>query len=124
MRLITIGLAVAVSCAAVVPVLAEPTRLSDTQFIAANRCLGLLSSKALTTPDVAAMRQLVKEQSWGRDGYIYDKADEARDTGLRDASRGGAEKSLSLVAERDGLCRGLIATETTAAGPAPKRNLQ
>jgi hypothetical protein len=124
MRFATIVLTAAVSCAAIAPAVAGPTRLSDTQFIAANRCLGLLSSKSLGTQDAAAMRQLIKDQSWGRDSFVYDKADEARDTGLRDASRGGAEGNLNLTAERDGVCHSFVASQTTAAGPAPSRNLQ
>lgn len=123
MRLITVTLAAAVSAAAITPVFADTTRLTDTQYIAASRCVGLESAKSLASSDSAALRQLVKNQSWGRTSDVYDRADEARDNGERAANRGGAEATMGLVAERDGLCHSFIANQTASAGQ-PAHTLQ
>jgi len=124
MRFITVALTAAVACAAAVPVFAAPTHLTDVQFIAANRCLGLMSSKSLGTPDAAALRLYLKSQEGGRNGYVFDRADEARRDGDRDASRSGAEIVARLTAERDGVCRGFLAATTTASAPGPAHSLQ
>lgn len=113
-----IGIAAGLALAAATTVTAAPARLSDVQFIAANRCLGLMTSKALGTPDAAALNKLVKEQSWGRNGYIYDKADQAREEAQSDASRGGDELHARLIAERDSVCRSLLETSSTAGAPS------
>lgn len=117
MRLATPIAAGLVLAAAATTVTAAPTRLNDVQFIAANRCLGLMTSKALGTSDAASIRQVVKEQSWGREAYVYDKADEARDEAQSDAGRGGADLRARLTAERDGLCHSFLDTARTAGAP-------
>src|SRR5262249_48341558 len=101
---------------------AAPAQLSDGQFIAANRCLGLMSSKALGTPDAAALKKLIDSQTAGRDSYIYDKADEARQDALRQAGTGSQDARAKLTAERDSVCRSFISDTTTAAQPAPSRS--
>ncbi len=101
---------------------AAPAQLSDAQFIAANRCLGLMSSKSLGTPDAAALKKLIDAQTSGRDGWIYDKADEARQDAVRQAGRGGEDEHARLVAERDGVCRTFLTDTATAAQPAPSRS--
>ena len=118
MRFVTAALTIAAVCASAAVATAGPARISDVQFIAANRCLGIESTKNLGTPDVDALRQLVKTQDWGRDDFVYDKADQAREDGQREASRNGAENNLRLAAERDGVCRSLVSTTTasTAGG--------
>jgi hypothetical protein len=124
MRFVTATLTIAVACASAAVAVASPVRLTDVQFIAANRCLGLESTKALAAPDVDALRQLVKSQTSGRDSYIYDKADQARDEGGRDASRSGAENNVRLAAERDGVCRSLASTVTASTGGAAHNMVQ
>lgn len=94
---------------------AQPAHLSDVQFIEANRCVGLMSSKALGSPDVSTMRQLVKDQVGGRMDFIYDKADEARDDAQRQADRAGPDNAR-LVAERDGVCHTLIEASSGGGG--------
>jgi hypothetical protein len=118
MRFVTAALTIAALCASAAVASAAPARISDVQFIAANRCLGIESAKNLGAPDVDALRQLVKTQEWGRDAFVYDKADQAREDGQRDASRSGAENNLRLTGERDGVCRSLasITTASTSAG--------
>jgi hypothetical protein len=122
MRFVTAALTIAAVCASAAAASAGPARLNDVQFIAANRCLGIESTKNLGTPDVDALRQLVKGQDWGRNSFIYDKADQAREDGQREASRSGAENNLRLTAERDGVCRSLVST-TTASTTAGSHNM-
>jgi hypothetical protein len=122
MRFVTATLVIAAACASAAVAVAAPVRLSDVQFIAANRCLGIESTQQFATPDTDALRKLVKDQNWGRDGFIYDKADQARDDGQRDASRSGAENNVRLAAERDGVCRALVST-TTASTPSASHNM-
>jgi hypothetical protein len=63
------------------------------------------------------MAQLVKSQTGGRVGYIYDRADQARDDAQREANRGGSQ-GPRLVAERDGVCHGFIGSGASeASGP-------
>ncbi|HLY77834.1 MAG TPA: hypothetical protein VKQ70_00555 [Caulobacteraceae bacterium] len=122
MRLVTATLAIAAAVASATVAVAAPARLSDVQFLAANRCLGIESTKAFATPDTDTLRKLVKDQNWGRDSYIYDKADQAREDGQREASRSGAENSIRLASERDGVCRALVST-TTASTPSGAHNM-
>lgn len=115
MRPLTVAALLALTCAAGAPAFAEqPTHLTDVQFVEANRCLGLMTSKALGTPDAGAMAQLVKAQTGGRIGYVYDRADQARDDAQRQANHAGPDNSR-LVAERDGVCRSLIGSGSSEA---------
>ncbi len=118
MRPLTVaGLIVLAAAAAAPAFAAQPTHLNDVQFVEANRCLGLMSSKSLGTQDASAMAQLVKAQTGGRIGYIYDRADQARDDAQRQANRGGSD-SGRLIAERDGVCRSFIGSGSTEASGA------
>ena len=118
MRPLTVAALITLACAAGAPALAEqPAHLSDVQFVEANRCLGLMTSKALGSPDATAMAQFVKSQNGGRMGYVYDRADQARDDAQREANRGGSQ-GPRLVAERDGVCRSFIGSGASeASGP-------
>jgi hypothetical protein len=116
MRTFTAILAVAAACAGAAVAGDAPVRLTDVQFIAANRCLGLESSKTFNSPDAEALRQLVKGQEGGRAPYISDRADQARDDGQREANLSGAAKDTRLAAERDGVCRQLATLTTASTG--------
>lgn len=118
MRTTTVAALIALACAAGAPALADqPSHLSDTQFVQANRCLGLMTSKTLGTPDAAAMSQLIKSQTGSRMEFIYDRADQARDDAQRQANHAGQDNS-KLVAERDGVCRTLIGSGSSEAAGA------
>jgi hypothetical protein len=120
MRLVTVAIAVATLAGGAVPAFAAPAQIGDAQFIAANRCLGILSSKNLGAPDAAAaLKVFIKDQSWSRPSEIYDAADDARDEGYRDASRGGAANDIGLTRERDGVCRRFLSQTTASVGGAP-----
>ena len=124
MRFVTATITLAAACASAAVAVAGPApRLSDVQFIAANRCLGIETSKTFASPDADALRQLIKREDWGRTSFVYDKADQARDDGARDASRSGAENNIRLTSERDGVCRAFAST-TTAAAPGGSHNMK
>ncbi|HUO12466.1 MAG TPA: hypothetical protein VMU37_06885 [Caulobacteraceae bacterium] len=124
MRLITVSLATLCAAAFAPLATAAPAHVTDVAFIAANRCLGLESSKQLGSPDAAAaLQRFVNAQSWGREGAVYDRADEARDDAIAEAGRGGTDHRARLVAERDGVCQSFLST-TSAAAAAPARSLQ
>jgi hypothetical protein len=122
MRFVTATLTVAAACACAAVAVAAPAHINDAQFIAANRCLGIESTKAFASPDVDTLRKLVKDQNWGRNSATFDMADQARDEGQRDASRSGAENNVRLASERDGVCRALAST-MTAAAPSGAHNM-
>ncbi|HEY3796859.1 MAG TPA: hypothetical protein VGL58_00770 [Caulobacteraceae bacterium] len=120
MRLVTVAIAATVLAGGAVSAFAAPNaHITDVQFIAANRCLGILSSKHLGTPDAATMKAFIKAQSYDRDPTVYDRADDARYDGLREAGRGGAEGDTALTQERDGLCHSFIASSSTANAGGP-----
>jgi hypothetical protein len=115
------ALSVVLTLASAASAFAAPARLDDMQFIAANRCLGLMSSKSLGVSDAPALKQLLDSQISGRAAFIYDRADQARDAAMRQADHGRQADQAKLVAERDGPCRSLLGRATTAAQPAPPR---
>ena len=102
---------------------AAPAHLDDVQFVQANRCLGLMSSKALATPDAAALKRVVDSQVGGRAPFIYDKADEAREAAMRQAEHAKPDALARLTAERDSACRAFLTATTTASGaPGGRRS--
>jgi hypothetical protein len=118
MRPLTVAGLIALAAAAAAPAFAaQPTHLNDVQFVEANRCLGLMSSKSIGTQDASAMAQLVKAQDTGRIGYVYERADQARDDAKRQADHAGTENAR-LIAERDGVCRSFIGSGSTEASGA------
>jgi hypothetical protein len=120
MRFLTIAATAAVVCATAATAFAEPARLTDVQYIAANRCLGLMSSKALGTPDAATLAAYLRTQSDGRVSAVWDRADQARDEGRSDAGHGGASALSRLTTERDGVCHDFVAdAQMTAAAAHP-----
>jgi hypothetical protein len=118
-QLLKITLVAAAACALAATAIAEPVHLTDVQFIAANRCLGLMSSKGLGTPDAATLKQYLKAQGGDRVSYVYDRADQARDDAEREGNRGSASTDPRLIAERDGVCRGFVSAASTTAAAAP-----
>jgi uncharacterized protein YfiM (DUF2279 family) len=97
---------------------AAPERLSDAQFIAANRCLGLMQSKALATPDGRTLASIIKAQGWSRPAIILDQADEVRDDAQRLGNHPGDEARSRLVRERDGACQAYLPAASVATTPA------
>lgn len=114
-----LALALSLSLAASLAAVAAPERLTDGQYIAASRCLGILQSKSLGTPNAGVLAADLKTQSSGRPGYVLDKADEARgDTALA-AGSAGSEERARLTAERDGVCQSFLPSASVAGSPTP-----
>src|ERR1700689_3584201 len=99
MRLLTTALAAAALAASAVAAVAAPLHVDDSQFLAANRCLGLMTSHALATPDAAAMPQFVRDQAWGRVSFVYDKADQVREDAMHAAERNDTDLRTRLTSE-------------------------
>jgi len=113
---ITRGLIIAAALSGVATLAsAAPARLTDVQFVAANRCLGLVSSRTLGTSDAAALKAFVSDQSHNRDALAWERADQARDDALSEANRASGERKARLTAERDGACQAYIAPAVQAA---------
>jgi hypothetical protein len=124
MRLVTVSFVAVLAAAAAPLATAAPSHLSDVQFIAASRCVGLMSSKKLASPDVTAMKKLVNDEDSGRIDYISDRADQARDDAQNQADRASGDELAKLTAERDGVCHSLLASMSTASAGGPERSLQ
>jgi hypothetical protein len=117
--MLKLALIAVATAAAAAPAFAG-TRLTDTQFIQAGRCQGLISSQALGPADAAAINAFMKSERGAHPQVIIDKADEARRDAERSAKRAGDERRTTLIAERDGACQafGGPSGATTAAGAA------
>jgi hypothetical protein len=127
MRFASAALAAAMLAVSAASAIAAPVHLNDSQFLAANRCLGLVTSHALASPDdAAALRKLVHDQSFGRMGFVYDRGDDLRDSAMHDADRSGGDLRVKLTAERDGLCHSFVAltATTTAASQGTASTIQ
>ena len=111
---------IAAMLAAAPAIAVSSARFSDVEFIEANRCLALMTSKALGTADAAALERRLNEDAGGRPSFIFEKADEARDDAARQASRARGDVRAKLVTERDGVCRSLLPGTTVAAQPLPR----
>jgi hypothetical protein len=115
MRIVTAALAAVSLAASGAAAVAAPVQLSDAQFLALNRCVGIATSHRLGDADASALTQLLKGQTIGRAAYIYDRADELRQDAHDQADQGGADEQAHLTAERDGLCHSFVTTTTTSA---------
>ena len=104
MKLAIFASAAALSlCAAGVAFAQESGALSDSQFVRANRCLGLASSGKLDgATDASALASKLKEAAKGRPAAILSRATEAREGAWRAANKAGASSKVALAAERDG----------------------
>lgn len=100
--------AFAIVAAAATTVSAQTPRLTDVEYIKAARCAGLAGAGALGGGDAAAFDVLLKDQRRAREGFIQDRARNARAAAMRDAGRADAAKKAALIAERDGICMTLV----------------
>jgi hypothetical protein len=77
-------------------------RLTDVDYIKANRCKALISSSALGGQDATGIDALIKQQSRGRAPFIMQKGEDAQDSAARAIKSGDEVRKQRLVAERDG----------------------
>jgi hypothetical protein len=111
-------LIVAAGLAAATGALAGPTRLSDSQYLAAARCDGLYTSPALGKVDASAINQVMKSEGSARDAAVLDRADQVRDDAKREARNASPTSRAALVAERDGACQTLASAGQSGAQAA------
>lgn len=104
MRRIFAAAIAAASVVAATQAIAETTRMTDQQFIAAARCRGLAGSDALGRIDTTTIDAVIKASSRNRPQFIADAAATARDDAERQARRADEAGRTRLAAERDTLC--------------------
>ena len=101
----------AVSTAAI----AAPAHLTDSQYLTAVRCQALIASPALGRGDTGAVDALIKAERQGREGAVFDRADEVRADAARVAGHAGPTEKAQLIAERGGACQAYGGASTTTA---------
>lgn len=102
-------IAIAAAFATVATGTAASARMSDAQFLAANRCRALVAAPTLGQPaDVQAVDRKLRDESRGRDPIIEDRAEQMRDQAQREAAHPNDTARARLQAERDGLCHDLL----------------
>jgi hypothetical protein len=88
---------------------AASARMSDAQYLAANRCRSLVAAPSLgETGDLAAVDRKLRDEARGRDPVIQDRAEQVRQQAQREAARANDTVKARLQAERDGLCQNLL----------------
>jgi hypothetical protein len=90
-------------------------RMSDAQYIQADRCQALATASTLGVTDVHAYDALIRQQERGRTEMAYDRATQAHDDAARQARVAGPYQKAQLAAERDGPCRAMLATNASLA---------
>ena len=88
---------------------AGPDKLTDAQYIAAARCQALMASSALGPVDMHAVDAVMKTEGASRSPAVADQADAARAQADRAVRHAGPDGKATLIAERDGPCRNLLA---------------
>jgi len=109
------ALIVSASLAASTSVVAAPNHLTDVQYMQASRCRALIASPALGKGDTTVIDGLLKSEARGRMGYVYERADEMQHDAARIARDASAERKVSLIAERNGVCEAFNGGTSTAA---------
>ena len=104
---------------------AQPSHLTDAQYLAAVRCQTLMSSSNLGREDTRGIDALVKSESATRSPAAFDRAEDARDQAAKAARHAGVYAKESLANERDGLCRsftGVVQSASTASSATSRNN--
>lgn len=108
-------LIVAASLALSTAAIAAPAHLTDSQYLTAVRCQALIASPALGRGDTGAVDALIKAERQGREGAVFDRADEMRADAVRQAGHAGPTEKAQLIAERSGVCQAYGGAGTTTA---------
>jgi hypothetical protein len=87
---------------------AASARMTDAQFLEANRCRALIASSDLGAQDTQAVDRKLHEESAGRNPAVADMADSAREHAQQEAHHPNDVVKARLLAERDGACRALL----------------
>ena len=89
--------------------------LSDKQFIAASRCSAMAASENLGKLDTTALEALLQDQSAGRKASVRISATSEMIAARRKADTADGAKKEKLLAERQSLCSGFLASTHVAA---------
>ncbi|MGH6992614.1 MAG: hypothetical protein ACRED8_06260 [Caulobacteraceae bacterium] len=117
-RPIIVIAALAGMAASAAPALAATNQLSDTQYIEAARCQGIIDSHKLGNGQAKAIDALMDRESAGRSELAEDMAQDARSTGSRLSQTAGPIEKASLVSERDGVCAAFTGTQASNGAPS------
>ncbi len=118
MRILAFSAAAVLAVSAVAPAFAAD-RISDGELVRASRCLGLAKATNLGASDPTALQALVKTQNRGRDPLVQERVESAERNAKSQAGKAKDEVKASLIAERDGACKALVETSSTAAAAQP-----
>jgi hypothetical protein len=104
MRIITAAIiaATAVSGLTATAAFAAEARLSDSQFIKANRCAGLAGA------DADKFKAVIKANKRGRADFVLDKALNAKNDAARQARSAREGGKAEIAAELAGACAALV----------------
>lgn len=89
-------------------------RVSDSELVHASRCLGLTKAGNLGPSDATALQAFVKIQSRGRDPLVQDRVENAERAAKSQATKAKDDLKASLIAERDGACKAMVAAAAGA----------
>jgi hypothetical protein len=102
-------IAIAAAFATLAAGTAASARMSDAQYLAANRCRALVAAPSLgAAADVGAVDRKLRDESRGRDPIIQDRAEQLREQAQQEASHPNDVVKARLQAERDGVCHDLL----------------
>jgi hypothetical protein len=93
---------------------AASTRVSDVDYLKANRCKGLAASSIGAGVDVAGLDAFLRVQQASRPEAIREKADEIQARAKREAERNG--DAPRLTAELNGPCKAYFNGASSVAG--------
>ncbi len=103
--LCAIGLATAGFAAVSGAALAQPSRLTDGQYLAAVRCEALMNAPGLGKVDSSAIAATLRSQAVARAPELFDRADGIRETVATQVRHADASSRAELIAERSGACQ-------------------
>ncbi|MBP7704051.1 MAG: hypothetical protein KA105_02055 [Caulobacter sp.] len=106
MRILTI--AALIAAASATTAFAAPARVSDSDFLKANRCLGLASTATLGADNADSFKSFIKAQSIGRNEVIVSMGKKHQAKAASEARGGNDERRTALKGELDGACQSLI----------------
>ncbi|SFJ22316.1 hypothetical protein [Caulobacter sp. UNC279MFTsu5.1] len=118
MRILGLTLATVLAASAAAPAFAAD-RVSDSELVRASRCLGLAKAANLGPSDATALQAFVKTQGRGRDPLVQNRAENAEQAARSQAGKAKNNLKAALIAERDGVCKALVETSSTASAATP-----
>lgn len=84
-----------------------PGRITDSEFLKANRCLGLATASTLSG-DADGFRGVIKAQSVGRNEVIVSMGKKTQARAVREARGANEERLTALKGELGGACQALL----------------